>query len=112
MQILPSPTDLDPRKFDPKQICPDTAPQPKHQAHIKKETDERISQTIFGIQSCEAKHLIFPGFSVRHFCCFDAPAEKNIALTVKQNRLYKPRAMKGGARARSERPPAGPEKSA
>ena len=73
MQILRSPTDLDGRKFDTKQIFPDTAPQPKPQAHIKEQTDERISQTIFGIQSCEAKRRIFPGFSVRHFCCFDAP---------------------------------------
>ena len=39
-------------------------------------------------------------------------AKKNIAWTVRQNRLYKPRACHKGAASASERPPAGPEKLA
>ena len=55
MQILRSTTDLDLKKSDMKQIFPDTAPENKCGAHIKEQTDERISQTTFVIQSCEAK---------------------------------------------------------
>ena len=106
MQIPHSRTDLDPRKFDVKQIFPDTARQPQP-PHIKEQTDGRISQTIVGIQSNQAKREFFPGFSVRHLARFDAPAEKSIAWTGKQNRLYKPHAATEGAWARSERPPAG-----
>ena len=43
---------------------------------------------------------------------FEAPAVKNITLTERQNRLYESYPYhKGGARERSERPPAGREKS-
>ena len=48
-------TDLVGRKFDMKQIFPDTARQPKAPPHIKEQTDGRISQTIFRIQSNQAK---------------------------------------------------------
>ena len=81
MQFLRPRTDLDGRKFDVKQIFPDTARQPQAPTHIKEQTDERISQTIFRIQSNQAKRYLFPGFPVRHLDRFDTPAEKNIALT-------------------------------
>ena len=42
-------------EFDVKQIFPDTARQPQPPAHIKEQTDERISQTIVRIQSNQAK---------------------------------------------------------
>ena len=106
MQIPQSRTDLDPRKFDVKQIFPDTARQPQPPVHIKEQTDERISQTIARIQSNQAKREFFPGFSVRHLDRFDAPAEEQYCL--RQNRLYKPHTAIEGTRARSERPPAGP----
>ena len=110
MQILRSRTDLNAKKSDIKQIFPDTAPQPKPPAHIKEQTDERISQTILRIQSNQAKRELFPGFPVRHFDRFDAPAEEQYCL--RQNRLYKPHTAIEGTRARSERPPAGPNFSA
>ena len=66
-------TDLDGRKFDVKQIFWSTARQPKPPAHIKEQTDGRISKTIVGIQSSDHKRGNFPGFSVRHVGCFDAP---------------------------------------
>ena len=81
MQFLRSRTDLGRRKFDVKQIVTDSARQPQPPAHIKEQTDERISQTIFRIQSNQAKREIIPGFSVRHLDRFDAPAENSIALT-------------------------------
>ena len=81
MQSSHSRTDLGLKKSGMKQIFPDTAPQPKPPAHVKEQTDERISQTIVRIQSSEAKREIFPGFSVRHLDRFDAPAENSIALT-------------------------------
>ena len=74
MQFLRSRTDLDPRKFDVKQIFPDTARQPQPPAHIKEQTDERIPQTIFRIQSNQAKREIVPGIPVRHLDRFDARA--------------------------------------
>ena len=80
MQILRSRTDLGLKKSGMKQILPDTARQPQPPAHIKEQTDERISQTIVWIQSNQAKRAIFPGFSVRHLDRFDAPAENSIAL--------------------------------
>ena len=73
MQILRSRTDLDPKKSGMNQIFPDTVRQPKPPTHIKKQTDGRISQTIVGIQSNQAKRKIFPGFSVNHVDRFDAP---------------------------------------
>ena len=79
IHILRSRTDLAPHKFDVKQIFPDTARQPQPPAHIKEQTDERISQTIVRIQSNQAKREIFPGLSVSHLDRFDAPAENNIA---------------------------------
>ena len=84
MQILRPRTDLGPHKFDTKQIFPDTARQPQPPAHIKEQTDGRISQTIVRIQSNQATRKIFPGFSVRHLDRFDAPAEKSIAWTEEQ----------------------------
>ena len=81
MQILRSRTDLGLKKSGMKQIFPDTARQPQAPAHIKEQTDERISQTIVRIQSSEAKREFFPGFSVRHLDRFDAPADNNIAWT-------------------------------
>ena len=108
MQFLRSRTDLDGRKFDVKQIFPDTARQPKPPPHTKEQTDGRISQTIFRIQSNQAKREFFPGFSVRHLGRLDAPGLEKYCLDGKQNRLYKPRAAIEGTRARSERPPAGP----
>ena len=109
MQILRSRTDLARQKFDGKQIFPDTAPQPKPPAHIKEQTDERISQTIFRIQSNQAKRDMFPGFSVNHLGRFDAPGLEEYCLDGRQIRLYKPRAATEGTRARSERPPARPK---
>ena len=106
MQKLRPRTDLDATNFDMKQIFPDTARQPQPPAHIKEQTDERISQTIVRMQSNEAKREFFPGFSVRHIGRFDAPAEEQYCLG--QNRLYKPHTAIEGTRARSERPPAGP----
>ena len=81
MQILRSRTDLDATNFGVKQMFPDTARQPRPPAHIKEQADERISQTIVGIQSNQAKRKLFPWFSVRHLDRFDAPAENSIALT-------------------------------
>ena len=81
MQLLRPRTDLELHKFDTKQIFPDTARQPQPRAHIKEQTDERISQTIVRIQSNQAKRDFFPGFPVRHLDRFDAPAENSIALT-------------------------------
>ena len=57
-------TDLDPAKSHVKQIFPDTAPRPKCQANMSLQTDGRISQTIFRIQSYEAKRDFF----TRNFC--------------------------------------------
>ena len=71
-----------------KQIFPDTARQPRPPAHIKDQTDERISQTIFRILSNLAKRDLFPGFPARHLDRFDAPGEEQYCLG--QNRLYKP----------------------
>ena len=102
MQILRSRTDLSLKKYGMNQIFPDTARQPKPPAHIKEQTDERISQTIVKIQSSQAKRRIFPGFSVRHFDRFDAPAEEQYCL--RQNRLYKPHT----AIQRRERAASGP----
>ena len=82
------------RKFDPKQIFPDTAPQPKHQAHIKEQTDGRKSKTIVRIQSSEAKRRIFPGIPVRHRSAFDTPGLEENCL--RQNRLYKPHCIRKG----------------
>ena len=79
MQILRPRTDLDLQKFGVKQMFPDTARQPQPPAHIKEQTDERISQTIVRIQSNQAKRDFFPGFSVRHLDRVDAPAENSIA---------------------------------
>ena len=73
MQILHSQTDLGVHKFDVKQIFPDTARQPQPPAHIKEQTDERISQTIVRIQSNQAKREMFPGFSLSDLDRFDAP---------------------------------------
>ena len=73
MQLLRSRTDLDLRKFDIKQICPDTARQPQPPAQIKEQTDERISQTIFTIQSNQTKRELVPGIPVSHLDGFDAP---------------------------------------
>ena len=53
-------TDLDSQKFDVEQIFRDTTAQPHASTHIKAQTDGRILQTIFGIQSCEPKREIFP----------------------------------------------------
>ena len=108
MRILRSRTDLGLQKSGVKQIFPDTARQPQAPAHIKEQTDGRISQTIFRIQSNQAKRKMFPGFPVRHLDRFDAPGLEKYCLDGKANRLYKPRAAIEGARARSERPPAGP----
>ena len=55
MQILRAPTDLGPHKSAIKQIFPDTAPQPKPQAHTKEQTDGRKSKMIARIRSSEAK---------------------------------------------------------
>ena len=88
MQILRSPTDLDLKKSDMKQIFPDTTPQPKCQAHIKAQTDGRISQTIVRIQNYDRKRQIFPGIPVRHRSAFDTPGLEQTCL--RQNRLYKP----------------------
>ena len=74
MLFLRSRTDLVVQKSGAKQIFPDTARQPKPPAHIKEQTDGRISQTIVMIQSNQAKREFFPGFSVRHLDRFDAPA--------------------------------------
>ena len=90
MQILRSPTGLGRHKFDTKQIFPDTAPQPKPQAHIKEQTDGRIPQTIVRIQSYDRKRLIFPGSSVRHRSAFDTPGLEQTCLDGKQIRLYNP----------------------
>ena len=109
MQFLRPRTDLNAHKFDVKQIFPDTARQPQAPAHIKEQTDGRISQTIFRIQSNQAKREIFPGFSVRHLDRFDAPGLEEYCLDGRANRLYKPHAAIEGTRARSERPPAGPK---
>ena len=76
MQILRPRTDLGLRKFDVKQIFPDTARQPQPPAHIKEQTDERISQTIVRIQSNQAKREFFPGIPVSQLDRFDAPAEE------------------------------------
>ena len=57
MQILRSLTDLSPKKTGMKQIFPDTARQPRPPAHIKEQTDERISQTIVRIQTNQAKRV-------------------------------------------------------
>ena len=73
MQMLRPRTGLGLRKFDVKQIFPDTTRQPKPPPHIKEQTDGRISQTIVRIQSNQAKREFFPGFSVRHLDRFDAP---------------------------------------
>ena len=81
MQFLRSRTDLEWPKFDVKQIFPATARQAHPPAHIKEQTDERISQTIVRIQSNRATREHFPGFSVRHLDRFDAPTGKNIIWT-------------------------------
>ena len=81
MQFLRPRTDLNAHKCDVKQIFPDTARQPQLPVHIKEQTDERISQTIFRIRSNQAKRNCFSGLPVRHLDRFDAPAENNIALT-------------------------------
>ena len=73
MQIPHSRTDLGVQKSGVKQIFPDTARQPQPPAHIKEQTDGRISQTIFRIQNNQAKRDFFPGLSVRHLDRFDAP---------------------------------------
>ena len=108
MHFLRSRTDLGLHKFDVKQIFPDTARQPQPPAHIKEQTDGRISQTILRTQSNQAKRDFFPGFPVRHLDRFDAPGLEKYCLDGRANRLYKPRAAIEGTRARSERPPAGP----
>ena len=108
MQILRSQTDLSAKKSGMKQIVPDTARQPQPPAHIKEQTDERISQTIVRIQSNQAKRDLFPGFSVSHLDRFDAPGLEEYCLDGRANRLYKSRAAKEGTLARSERPPEGP----
>ena len=81
MQILRSAADLTPRKLNMKQIFLDQARYLQAQTHHEEQTDERISQTIVGIQSSEAKRGFFPGLPVRHLDRSDAPAEKNIAWT-------------------------------
>ena len=90
MQILRSRTDLGRRKFDVKQMFPDTAPQPQPPTHIKEQTDGRISQTIVKIQSREAKREILPGMFVRHLGRFDAPGLEKYCLDGRHIRLYKP----------------------
>ena len=80
MQISRPRTDLGPHKFDVKQIFPDTVRQPRPPAHIKEQTDGRISQTIFRIQSNQAKREMFPGFPVRHLDRFDAPGLEKYCL--------------------------------
>ena len=97
----PTNLDLGRRKFDVKQIFPDTARQPKVPAHIKEQTDGRISQTIFRIQSNQAKREMFPGFSVRHLDRFDAPGLEKHCLDGRHIRLYKPVAIRGRSRAAS-----------
>ena len=108
MQFLRSRTDLDRRNFDVKQILPDTAPQPKPPAHLKEQADGRISQTILRIHSNQAKRYFFPGLSVHHLDRFDAPGLEEYCLDGRHIRLYKPHAAIEGTRARSERPPTGP----
>ena len=72
--------DLESRKFGIKQIFLDQARYLQAQTHHEEQTDERISQTIFGIQSCDAKRRIFPGISVRHRSGFDAPGLEEYCL--------------------------------
>ena len=72
--ILVPLTDLEDAKYHVQEFFWDTAAQPQASAHIKAQTDGRISQTIFGIQSKEAKRDDFPGFSAYQFWCLDAPA--------------------------------------
>ena len=108
MQFLRSRTDLDRRKFDVKQIFPDTARQPKPPANIKEQTDGRISQTIFRIQSNQAKRYFFPEFSVSHLDRFDAPGLEKYCLDGKQNRLYKQHAAIEGDASAQRAAPAGP----
>ena len=90
MQISHSRTDLKTKKSGMKQIFPDTARQPQAPAHIKEQTDERISQTIVRIQSNQAKRESFPGIPVRHLDRFDAPAENSIALAEDVHARGKP----------------------
>ena len=73
MQILRYASELGARKFDIKQIFLDQARYLQAQTHHEEQTDERISQTIVRMQSRQTKRSNFPGFSVRHFGCFDAP---------------------------------------
>ena len=89
MQFLRSRTNLESNKCDTKQIFPDTARQPQAPAHIKEQTDGRISQTILRIQSNQAKREIFPGLSVRHLDRFDAPGLEKYCLDGRTYRLYK-----------------------
>ena len=55
---LVSPPDLDLPKFYVQNFFWDTTAQPEASTHIKAQPDGRISQTIFGIQSCEPKREI------------------------------------------------------
>ena len=90
MHVLRSQTDLGLQKCGVKQIFPDTARQPRPPTNNKEQTDGRISQTIFRIQSNQAKRKMFPGFSVRHLDRFNAPGLEKYCLDGTANRLYKP----------------------
>ena len=59
---LVSPPDLGVAKLHVQEFFWDTAAQPQASTHIKAQTDGRISQTIFGIPSNQAKRDFFPGF--------------------------------------------------
>ena len=88
LQKIMSITDLEAAKSHVEQIFPDTAAKPRIPAHIKAETDGRISQTIVRIQNNEPKRAKNAGFSNRRSTSQMAHRDYNLTWT-EGNRLYK-----------------------
>ena len=105
MQILRSTTDLALQKSHIKQIFLCQARYLQAQTHHEEQTDERISQTIFGIQSNQWKLNFFSGFSVRYIGCFEAPAEEENCFDGKAEPSLQATCLPLGGSERAARSP-------